>query len=613
MLNRINTNNLKGDVFGGLTAAVIALPMALAFGIASGAGAAAGLWGAVIIGLVASLFGGTPTLISEPTGPMTVVFTSVIISFTATADSPEQALAMAFTVGVLAGVFQILFGVCRLGRYVTMMPYTVISGFMSGIGIILVLLQLGPFLGQSTPKGGVMGTLVQLPDLVQGTQPLELLLALITLAILWLTPSSVKKVCPPQLLALVVGTLLALSLFSAADLRTIPEFSAAFPSFQMPTFSGGQLRLMVIDAAVLGMLGCIDALLTSVVADSLTRTEHDSNKELIGQGLANVVSGLFGAMPGAGATMGTVVNIQSGGRTALSGIVRAMVLMLVVLLAAPLASKIPLAVLAGIAVKVGIDIIDWEFLKRAHHLSLKAAVITYGVIVLTVLVDLIAAVGIGVFVANVLTIDRMSTLQSRKVKTISTADDDVELSDEEQQLLDRASGMVLLFQLAGPMIFGVAKAIAREHNAIGNCQAVVFDLSEVSHLGVTAAIALENAVKEAMEVGRDVFMVGVSGSTENRLHKLKLLERLPAQNITSDRLSALRLAVGGLPVNGRTPHDYRTGRLARPSQGRRHAGTGGELHRPVFSAGHRDAQPAASRHHRGGRKALPGPDCGGLC
>ena len=550
VLNRINATNLKGDVFGGLTAAVIALPMALAFGIASGAGAAAGLWGAVIIGLVASLFGGTPTLISEPTGPMTVVFTSVIISFTATADSPEQALAMAFSVGVLAGIFQILFGLFRLGRYVTMMPYTVISGFMSGIGIILVLLQLGPFLGQATPKGGVMGTLEAIPALMQGIQPMELLLAVITLAILWFTPSAVKKVCPPQLLALVVGTLLALTLFSGFGLRTIPEFSAAFPTFQLPTFSSDQLRLMVIDAAVLGMLGCIDALLTSVVADSLTRTEHNSNKELIGQGLANVVSGLFGAMPGAGATMGTVVNIQSGGRTALSGIVRAMVLMLVVLLAAPLASRIPLAVLAGIAVKVGIDIIDWDFLQRAHHLSVKAAVITYGVIALTVLVDLIAAVGIGVFVANVLTIDRMSTLQSRKVKTISTTDDDVELSDEEQQLLDRASGMVLLFQLAGPMIFGVAKAISREHNAIGNCQAVVFDLSEVSHLGVTAAIALENAVKEAMEVGRDVFMVGVSGSTENRLRKLKLLERLPEGHLTSDRLSALRLAVEGLPTHG---------------------------------------------------------------
>ena len=555
MLNRFNTNNLRGDAFGGLTAAVIALPMALAFGIAVGnasgvpeVGAAAGLWGAVIIGLVASLFGGTPTLISEPTGPMTVVFTSVVISFASTAESPEKALAMAFTVGVLAGVFQILFGLFRLGRYITMMPYTVISGFMSGIGIILVLLQLAPFLGQD-PKGGVMGTLSQLPALIQGTQPMELSLAVITLTILWFTPSALKKVCPPQLLALVVGTLLAVSVFSGAGLRTIPSFSAEFPSFSMPDFSGGQIRMMVVNAAVLGMLGCIDALLTSVVADSLTRTEHDSNKELIGQGLANVASGLFGALPGAGATMGTVVNIQAGGRTALSGVIRAVVLMLVVLLAAPLASMIPLAVLAGIALKVGIDIIDWEFLKRAHHLSPKAAVITYGVIVLTVLVDLITAVGIGVFVANVLTIDRMSALQSKKVKTISTTDDDVELSEEEQSLLDQAAGKVLLFQLAGPMIFGVAKAISREHNAIGNCQAVVFDLSEVSHLGVTAAIALENAVKEAMEVGRQVFMVGATGSTANRLRKLKLLERLPERHITSDRLQALQLAVAELTPN----------------------------------------------------------------
>lgn len=524
--------------------------MALAFGIASGAGAAAGLWGAVIIGLVASLFGGTPTLISEPTGPMTVVFTSVIISFTATADSPEQALAMAFSVGLLAGVFQILFGVFRLGRYITMMPYTVISGFMSGIGIILVLLQLGPFLGQDAPTGGVTASLSQLPNLIRGIEPLELALSVFTLLVLWFTPASVKRVCPPQLLALVLGTLLSLTLFASADLRTIPEFSAAFPVPRLPTLSGGQIRLMVVDAAVLGMLGCIDALLTSVVADSLTRQEHDSNKELIGQGLANVAAGLFGALPGAGATMGTVVNIQAGGRTALSGIIRAVVLMLVVLLAAPMASRIPLAVLAAIAVKVGIDIIDWEFLKRAHHLSIKAAVITYGVIALTVLVDLIAAVGIGVFVANVLTIDRMSALQSKKVKTISTADDDVELSQEEQFLLDQASGKVLLFQLAGPMIFGVAKAISREHNAIGNCKAVVFDLSEVSHLGVTAAIALENAVKEAMEVGRRVFLVGATGSTENRLRKLKLLERLPQSHISSDRLSALRLAVEGLSANG---------------------------------------------------------------
>ena len=549
MLNRIHANNLRGDAFGGLTAAVVALPMALAFGVAATGDPAPGLWGAVIIGLVASLFGGTPTLISEPTGPMTVVFTSVILSLTATAPDKETAMAMAFTVVILAGIFQILFGVFRLGRYVTQMPYTVISGFMSGIGAILVILQLPAFLGQKA-SGGVIGTLTSLPFLVAGIQPMELALALITVAILWFTPSGIKKFCPPQLLALVLGTLLSVTLFQDAGLKTIPAFNAELPTLQMPNFSGGQMRLMFVDAAVLGMLGCIDALLTSVVADSLTRTEHDSNKELVGQGLANIASGLFGGLPGAGATMGTVVNIQSGGRSALSGLIRALILMVVVLAAAPLASMIPLAVLAGIALKVGIDIIDWDFLQRAHHLSVKAAVITYGVIALTVLVDLITAVGIGVFVANVLTIDRMSALQSRKVKTISTADDDVELSSDEQQLLDQASGKVLLFQLAGPMIFGVAKAIAREHNAIGNCQVVVFDLSEVSHMGVTAAIALENAVKEAIEAGRDVFLVGATGSTRKRLEKMKLLERLPQQNIGSDRLTALRLAVEGLPMNG---------------------------------------------------------------
>ena len=549
MLNRINANNLRGDAFGGLTAAVVALPMALAFGVAATGDPAPGLWGAVIIGLVASLFGGTPTLISEPTGPMTVVFTSVILSLTATAPDKETAMAMAFTVVILAGIFQILFGVFRLGRYVTQMPYTVISGFMSGIGAILVILQLPAFLGQEA-SGGVIGTLTSLPTLMSGIQPMELALALITVAILWLTPSGIKKFCPPQLLALVLGTLLSITLFQDAGLKTIPAFNAELPTLQMPSYSGGQIRLMFVDAAVLGMLGCIDALLTSVVADSLTRTEHDSNKELVGQGVANIASGLFGGLPGAGATMGTVVNIQAGGRSALSGLIRALILMVVVLAFAPLASTIPLAVLAGIALKVGIDIIDWDFLQRAHHLSVKAAVITYGVIALTVLVDLITAVGIGVFVANVLTIDRMSALQSRKVKTISTADDDVELSSEEQQLLDQASGKVLLFQLAGPMIFGVAKAIAREHNAIGNCRVVVFDLSEVSHMGVTAAIALENAVKEAIEVGREVFLVGASGSTQKRLEKMKLLERLPEQNIGSDRLTALRLAVEGLPMNG---------------------------------------------------------------
>ncbi len=552
IFNRISTQHLKGDLFGGLTAAVVALPMALAFGVASGAGAAAGLWGAVLVGLFAALFGGTPTLISEPTGPMTVVMTAVIASLTAQAADPETGMAMAFTVVMLAGVFQILFGLLKLGRYVTQMPYTVISGFMSGIGIILIILQLGPFLGQSIPKGGVVGTLARLPQLLAGARPTEVALALLTLAILWLTPARIKKLAPPQLIALILGTILSLTLLTGtADdategIRRIGEISSGFPRLHLPYFELGQLRLMLVDAAVLGMLGCIDALLTSVVADSITRTEHDSNKELIGQGLGNMASGLFGGIAGAGATMGTVVNIQAGARSALSGIIRALVLMVVILAGARLASQIPQAVLAGIALKVGVDIVDWGFLKRAHRISPKGALIMYLVIALTVLVDLIAAVGIGVFIANILTIDRMSSLQARSVKSVSTADDDLAIPDDEKALLDRGNGQVLLFQLAGAMIFGVAKAISREHNAIGNCRSVIFDLNEVSHLGVTAALALENAVEEAVEKGRDVYVVGASESTRRRLEKLNLFQHLPADHTDISRKEALQKAVAAL-------------------------------------------------------------------
>ena len=547
VFNRISANNLRGDLFGGLTAAVIALPMALAFGVASGAGATAGLWGAVLVGLFAALFGGTPTLISEPTGPMTVVMTAVIAGLTA--RNPEHGLAMAFTVVMLAGVFQIGFGLLRLGRYVTQMPYTVISGFMSGIGLILIILQLGPFLGQASPKGGVIGTLQSLPELIAGARPLEVCLALITLAILWFTPKQLKKIAPPQLIALLVGTLVSLPLisgFGSEDIRRIGEIASGFPQLQLPMFSGAELQLMVVDAAVLGMLGCIDALLTSVVADSLTRTEHNSNKELIGQGLGNLVSGLFGGLPGAGATMGTVVNIQSGGRSALSGIFRAVILMLVILVGAPLAAEIPQAVLAGIALKVGIDIVDWDFIKRAHRISLNGALIMYLVIALTVLVDLITAVFVGVFIANILTIDKMSALQSEAIQSVSTGDGDLEISDDERELLNQGHGKVLLFQLNGAMIFGVAKAINREHNAISDCRAVVFDLSKVSHLGVTAALAVENAVEEAIEVGRQVFVVGASGTTRRRLEKLGLFSKLPAERTEIDRREALRTAVAGI-------------------------------------------------------------------
>lgn len=547
--NKIHFRNLRGDLFGGLTAAIIALPMALAFGVASGAGAVAGLWGAVLVGFFAALFGGTPTLISEPTGPMTVVMTAVIANLTA-AD-PENGMAMAFTVVMMAGVIQMALGFLRLGRYVTMMPYTVISGFMSGIGIILIILQTAPFLGQASPKGGILGTLSSVPELLQNISPTETALAAITLGLLFFTPAAIKKYAPPQLIALVVGTAMSLTVFGGVEIRRIGEIPTSLPSLQVPTFSADQLQLMFVDALVLGMLGCIDALLTSVVADSLTRTEHNSNKELIGQGLGNLMSGLFGGIAGAGATMGTVVNIQSGGRTALSGLTRAFILLVVVLWAAPLTATIPLAVLAGIAVKVGINIIDWGFLKRAHQVSIKTALIMYGVIVLTVFVDLMVAVGVGVFVANMLTIENLSKLQSNSVKAVTDDDDQISLNPTEKQLLDRAEGRVLLFHLSGPMIFGVAKAIAREHNCINSYESLILDLSDVPLMGVTSSLAIENAIQEALDNERHVFIVGAGAQIKRRLQKLGIWQAIPPQHLLMDREAALAQALDllDLPTN----------------------------------------------------------------
>lgn len=539
--NRINFRNFRGDFLGGLTAAVVALPMALAFGIASGAGASAGLWGAILVGFFAALFGGTPSLISEPTGPMTVIITAVILE--TTASDPENGLAMAFTVVMLAGLFQIAFGMLKLGRYITMLPYNVISGFMTGIGVILIFMQMAPFLGQETPSGGVIGVIKDLPNLVVNASLWETALGLLTIAILFLYPKSLKKVMPPQLVALVVGTVVSLTLLRNIDIRTIAtigKITPGLPQLQLPTFNSENLRLIFVNAMVLAMVGSIDCLLTCLVSDSLTRTEHKSNKELIAQGVANLITGLFGGIAGSGATTATVVNIQAGGRTALSGISRALILLVVVLWAAPLTSGIPLAVLAGIVLKVGVDIIDWGFLQRVHKISWKAAGIVYSVVLLTVFVDLMVAVVVGVFIANILTIARLDELQSQSVKAITTGDDQIVLNQEEKEVLDAANGRVLLFHLNGPMIFGVAKAISREHNAIANYDVLIVDLSEVPVLGVTSALAIENAIEEATEATREVVLIGANKKVKSRLEKLGIGKIIPADHWMDDRLLALK-------------------------------------------------------------------------
>ncbi len=522
LINSLSLRHWRGDLFGGITAAIVALPLALAFGVASGigpTGAIAGLYGAIIVGFVAALFGGTPTQISGPTGPMTVVTATVVASLVA--RHPDTGLAIAFTVVMLGGLLQILFGVMRLGQYITLMPYTVISGFMSGIGVIIVLLQLPPLLGHEA-SGGVLGTLEQLPSYLSEPNLVSLGLGLLTLTIVCAIPTRFNRFLPSPLVALVVGTVVSVVVFGDADIARIGAIPRGLPNLQLPTFRLGDLTDMLRYGLMLAVLGSIDSLLTSLVADSLSRTQHDSDRELIGQGLGNLLSGLCGGLPGAGATMRTVVNVQAGGKTSLSGIIHAMVLILVVFWAGPLTAQIPYAVLAGLLLKVGFDILDWGFIKRAPRLSVKGTGIMYLVLFLTVFVDLITAVLVGAFVANILTIKRLTDVQSNRIHAITDPTQGQNLSQAEQDILTESKGDILLFQLGGPLSFGAAKSISRRLAIVRKYQVLVLDLSEVPTIGVTAALAIESMVQDALKRDRHVWIVAAPGQVQDRIHSLEL-------------------------------------------------------------------------------------------
>lgn len=518
ILSFSSSGSIRLDFTAGLTTAIVSLPMALAFGLASGAGAQAGLYGAVLVGFFAACFGSSTRLISEPTGPMTLMFATVLSGLVAA--NPEQGVAMAFTVVMVAGLVQLLLGALKLGHFITLMPYSVISGFMSGIGVLLILLQLPGFLGQASPGGGAVGILMALPFLLENWQPLETLLAAVSLGLLFCWPAKWSRRVPAALVAVGVAVLLARWLPGGEVLRRIGRVPAGLPQLQLPTFTMAQLSQILLNGFVLGLLGSVDALLTAMIADSLTREEHDSNRELMGQGVANLVSGLLGGLPGAGATMGTVVNIQAGSRGRRSGMIRAGLLVLPLLGAGPLLQHIPLAVLSAITLKVGVDILDWSFMKKIHRVSGSSTFMMWTVLLLTVFVDVILAVGVGVFVANLLTIKRLSDLQSRNVRRLSGGDAERVLSARERELLNQAGESLHFFYLNGPMIFGVAKAISREHAALRSARGLVIDLTEVPLLGVTVGLAIENLIADARGMGIPVWVAGGADKVRGRLQAI---------------------------------------------------------------------------------------------
>lgn len=549
--HRFQMQHLRGDLFGGVTAAIVALPLALAFGVASGAGAIAGLYGAIFTGFFAALFGGTPSQVSGPTGPMTVVMATVFTKLIA--DNPENGLAMAFTAVMLSGVFQILFGVLRLGRFITLMPYTVISGFMSGIGVIIVILQISPLLGHPA-QSGVIPALHAMPEALANPEPVAAGLGFLTLAIVFGWRGRLARIVPSPLMALIVCTALSVLLFANSDVARIGEIPQGLPQIQWPRLNLNQLQAIVGYGLMLATLGAIDSLLTSLVADSITRTQHDSEQELIGQGIGNLLSGLFGGLPGAGATMRTVINVQAGGRTPLSGMVHALVLLCIVLWAGGITAQIPHAVLAGILIKVGLLIIDWEFLWQICQVSMRATVVTYGVLFLTVFVDLITAVVVGAFVANILTIQRLTSLQIDKVRAVTRPDDDpqVALTTAERDLMNQAQGRVLLIQMSGPMSYGAARTISFHMGR--NYDALILDMTNVPLIGVTASLTIGNEVKAARKQRRgEIFIVGATGQVEDRLRGFQVKHVLPAGNFVPTCHQALELALHTLMIDAQAP------------------------------------------------------------
>lgn len=493
-------SNIKGDLYGGISAGVVALPIALAFGAAAGMDPINGLYGAIFLGLIAAILGGTSTLISNPTGPMAVVTAVIVAGQIAKYGSLEEALPSIIVIFVLSGAIQILFGILRLGRYVAYIPYPVISGFMSGIGFIIIIMQLSNFFGIHE-KYTVLESLQNLGYILSNANWTNAALATSTVVIIYVFPK-ITKVIPSALVALIAVT--SFSYFMGFDVKTIGNIPSDIPEFKIGLFLDfdySDILTLIPLALSLAGLGMIDSLLTSVVADNLTKTRHNSNRELIGQGIGNMVAGLFGGIPGAGTTPATVLNINSGGRTRLSGIIHALILVLILLVGGPVAAKIPFAVLSGILVTVGVSVLDRNVIKDIKHVPKNDNFIMIVVLSFTVFYDLLFAVAIGLIIAALYFMKSMADIVEQETshertdgiikKMISTFDNPVEFREK-----------VSIMSLNGPMFFGFASRFQEKINALPDTvKAVVFDFSNVLYLDQSGAYTLRDAIKILKEKG----------------------------------------------------------------------------------------------------------------
>lgn len=554
----IQTNNIKGDIFGGITAGIVALPLALAFGIqafggvtdpsAASMGALAGLVGATMLGFFAALFGGTHSQISGPTGPMTVVTATLVAGvWASTGGSLSSVLISMSLAGLFCGLFQILFGIIKIGKYVRYIPYPVLSGFMSGIGVIIILQQLYPLVGLKG-SGTMIDLVMGIPGAIStGISLTALLLGLGTILIIEFFPKITTKV-PATLVALIVMTIISLfcGLDSKLIIGDIPS-GLPLPFFFKEGVDLGSidwitvLKASIIPGLTLAGLGSIDTLLTSVVADNITKTKHNSNKELVGQGIGNAVAGLFCGLPGAGATMRTVVNVKSGGRTQISGMIHALLLLAILLGLGSLVKFVPLSVLAGILITVGWGIIDFKGFKDLFRIPRADAVVLVVVLLVTVFVDLLTAVGIGMVIACVLFMKRASDLveggyssetladeskhRGLPAPAVANFDKSMPWSDEGGLTVEMRKH-IYVQRLNGPIFFGsITKFKEVMDDVPEDCTTVIIRMKLVSFMDQSGLYAMETAIKDLQDRGITVLMTIIQPQP---MYMLKTLNVIPA-------------------------------------------------------------------------------------
>jgi len=535
-LNAISLAHWRADLRGGVAAAAVALPLGLAFGVVSNAGPVAGLYCAIFTGVFAALFGGTPTQIAGPTGPMAIVMASVIASF---ADQPGAALAVV----MLAGLMQITFGALRLGPYIGLIPAPVLAGFASGVGCIIIVMQLNPLLGQPNVNDTVSAVLA-FPGSLSAGNPVAVLVAGATMAVCYLTPRRIRTVVPAELIALVLGTLVVASLDLGLPRLTRPE--SLLPTPAWPPLTELRWGDIWIASAVLALISSLESLLTSVAADNATQSFHDSNDELMGQGIGNLFAGMLGVIPGAGATSRTMVNIRAGGVTPLSALIHSGLLLILLLSMGGLIRFIPSAVLAGILLYIGIGIVDWRYIRRFKWAPRSSIIIMIVVWILAVLVSVVAAVAVGVIMASLVLVKRMTDLQLASVQLSSDAERAPGLDAAEREAFAPCASDVLLIRLGGPMTFGAANGLTRRLADIGDYKGVILDFSDVPHVDDSAAMALGSIIERAAESDEFVILTGMRRAVIRAFLRYGMRGSLKRCQRFRRRIDALRYACAHL-------------------------------------------------------------------